>query len=353
MNDHRRCSLGEDSQARVVPLPIDEDRRVDSLHRLNLLDTPAEERFDRVTRLARRVLDVPVVTIGLVDSTREWFKSAIGMPYEQIARRASFSTLVVADERTVVSSDTRKDPRFEGNPLVTGEPYVRSFAGHPLRSKDGSTVGALVVYDFRPRDLSEADLSSLRDLAAIIDSEISVSTLTPALRELMTQTKESGETRIDSLTRLWNRSAVLDIIDREILYAKEVERPLSLVLVDIDQLKTVNDKFGTEKGDEVLVEVARRMRATLRPYDSTGRYGGEEFLILLPDADQQSAWSAAERVRADIAEAEILPGICITVAIGIATGARDTSRAGDLVRQAERSLFEAKKSGGNRVYAGK
>lgn len=335
-----------------MPLPIDEDRRVDSLRRLNLLDTPAEERFDRISRLARRVFDVPVVTIGLVDSTREWFKSAIGMPHEQVARRASFSALVVAEEAPVIAVDTRKDPRFEANPLVTGEPYVRSYAGYPLRSKDGNTVGALGIYDFRPRELSDSDLSSLRDLAAIADSEISVSTLTPALRELMTQTKQSGETRIDSLTRLWNRSAVLDIIDREILYAKEVQRPLSLVLVDIDHLKTVNDQFGTEKGDEVLVEVARRMRATLRPYDSIGRYGGEEFLILLPDADQQSAWSAAERVRADLAEAEILPGVRITVAVGIATGTRETSRAGELVRHAERSLFEAKKSGGNRVYAG-
>lgn len=345
--------MAGEPQARSAAVPIDEDRRVDSLHRLNLLDTPAEERFDRIGRLARRVFDVPIVTIGLVDSTREWFKSATGMPYEQIARRASFSAYVVSDERELVIADTRKDPRFVDNPLVTGEPYVRFFAGHPLRAKDGSTIGSLAIYDFRPRELSDVDLSSLRDLAAIVDGEIGISKMTPALRELMTQSKESRETRIDSLTRLWNRSAVLEIVDREILYAREVQRPLSLLLVDLDRLKAVNESFGTDKGDEVLVEVARRMRASLRPYDSIGRYGGEEFLILLPDADRQSAWSAAERIRADLAEARVLPDVRITVSVGTATGSPpDTPRSGDLVRQAERSLFEAKKSGGNRVHAG-
>lgn len=338
--------------ARTVPLPIDEDRRLDSLHRLGLLDTPAEERFDRICRIARRVLDVPIVTIGLVDATREWFKSTIGMPHEQIARRASFSAHVVADEKEIVVEDTRRDKRFESNPLVTGEPYVRAFAGYPLRSKEGSLVGSLSVYDLRPHKIDDTDLSTLRDLAAIADSELVISKMTPALRELVTDSRRSGEARIDSLTRLWNRAAVLDVVEREILYAREVQRPLSLMLVDVDHLKSVNDRFGTEKGDEVLVEIARRMRASLRPYDSIGRYGGEEFLILLPDADGQSSWSAAERIRADLAKTEVLPGIRMTVTVGIAAASGQALRPGDFVRQAERSLFEAKKSGGNRVYAG-
>lgn len=339
-----------EQQARNIPLPIDEDRRIDSLYRLNLLETPAEERFDRVVRLAKRVFDVPIVTIGLVDSTREWFKSAHGMPHEQISRRASFAAHVVAEEREIVTPDTRRNPRFESNPLVTGDPYVRFFAGYPLRSKDGGIVGAFSVYDFRPRQMAEEDLLTLRDLAAIIDAELAISRMTPALRELMRQMKTSGEARIDSLTRLWNRAAVLEIVDREILYAREVERPFSILLIDIDRLRSINDTHGAGSGDEVLVEVSRRMRATLRPYDSIGRYGGEEFLIMLPDAERDAAWAAAERIRADIANARMLDGADVTVTVGVATSSGDPGRPADLVRQAERALFEAKKSGGNRVY---
>ncbi|MDX1583909.1 MAG: sensor domain-containing diguanylate cyclase [Thermoanaerobaculia bacterium] len=335
-------------QARGIPIPIDEDRRIDSLQRLNLLETPAEERFDRITRLASRVFDVPIVTLGLVDSTREWFKSSTGMPHEQISRRASFAAHVIAEEREIVITDTRKDPRSASNPLVTGEPYIGFYAGYPLHSKDGSTVGALSINDLRPREFSEGDLSALRDLAAIIDTELAVSRMTPALRELMKQTRSSGEARIDPLTRLWNRAATLEIVDREVLYAREAGHSLSILLIDVDQLKAINDRFGVDTGDEVLGEIARRMRATLRPYDSIGRYGGEEFLILLPDAERDSAWSAAERIRSDLAKGEVLDGVEATVTIGVAAGR--TGNPGELVRRAERALFEAKRSGGNRVY---
>lgn len=342
--------MASEAQVRSASIPIDEDRRIDSLNRLSLLDTPAEERFDRVARLAARVFDVPMVTIGLVDSRREWFKSSIGMAHEQISRRASFASHIVAEEESIIVPDARRDDRFASNPLVTGEPYVRFFAGHPLRTRDGSTVGALTLYDMKPRELSEKDVATLRDLAAIIDGELATSRMTPALRELVTQNKRSAETRIDALTRLWNRAAMLEVVDREILYAREVERPVSMLLIDVDRLKAVNDRLGPQKGDEVLVEIARRMRASLRPYDSIGRYGGEEFLVLLPDADLEAAWSAAERIRSDLATGQIVPGVEVTVTVGVASGSGPATHSGDLVRQAERALFTGKNHGGNRAH---
>jgi diguanylate cyclase (GGDEF)-like protein len=337
-------------QLRAAATPLDEERRVTALRELNLLDTPAEERFDRIPRLAQRLFQVPIATVGLVDSTREWFKSSLGMPHQQIGRRVSFAAHVVAEEKEIVVADTHNDSRFAANLLVLEEPRLRFYAGYPLRSRDGSAVGAIGLYDVHPRTFGKADLASLRDLAAITDSELNVSRMTPALRELMNQARVTGEARIDPMTRLWNRAAVLEIVDREMTYAREVERPLSLLLVDVDGLKAVNDRFGTERGDEALVEISRRMRSTLRPYDSIGRYGGEEFLILLPDAAPEPAWSAGERLRAEMAEKPALPGVTLTISVGIASLSEDTVRSGDLVRKAERGLLEAKKTGGNRVY---
>jgi diguanylate cyclase (GGDEF)-like protein len=337
-------------QAPQASTPIDEERRMDAVRQLNILDTPAEERFDRIPRLARRLFQVPMATLGLVDSTREWFKASIGMQHEQVGRRVSFAAHIVAEEGEIVVPDTRNDPRFARNLLVVDEPYIRFFAGHPLRSRDGSVVGAICLYDVRSRGFDGDDLATLRDLAAITDAELNVSRLTPALRELMARARATGEARIDPMTRLWNRAAVLEIVDREIGYAREVVRPLSLLIVDVDGLKAVNDRYGTPRGDEALTEIARRLRSVLRPYDSIGRYGGEEFLILLPDAAPEAAWSAGERLRAEMAERAVLPGVPLTISVGIASLSGDMTRAGDLVRKAERGLLEVKKTGGNRVY---
>jgi DNA-binding response OmpR family regulator/phosphoribosyl 1,2-cyclic phosphodiesterase len=154
------------------PLPANERERIWALRRLNILDTPPEERFDRLTRLARRLFEVPIALVSLVDSERQWFKSCQGLAVRETPREVAFCAHAILSLDALVVSDALKDERFADNPIVTGEPHVRFYAGQPLAAPDGSRVGTLCIIDHRPRELSESDLEALRDLAALVEQEL-------------------------------------------------------------------------------------------------------------------------------------------------------------------------------------
>jgi signal transduction histidine kinase len=170
-----------DARSRGAPLRPDEDVRLAALRRLDILDTPPEERFDRVTRLARQMFDVPIVLVSLVDAERQWFKSCIGLPVSETPRGLSFCAYAIHEPGPLVVEDARRDPRFADNALVTGEPYIRFYAGHPLFSPDGFPLGTLCVIDRRPRTLGEADLAALGDLARLVEDELGAVELNRAL----------------------------------------------------------------------------------------------------------------------------------------------------------------------------
>lgn len=153
-------------------LPPDEDQRLLALRSLGLLDTPPEDRFDRITRLAATLLDMPIALVSLVDEKRQWFKSAYGLDVRQISRDISFCGHTILDESVFIVPDTQADPRFEDNPLVTGPPHIRFYAGQPLQTPSGQRVGTLCVIDRQPRHLTPSQLALLKDLAQITESEL-------------------------------------------------------------------------------------------------------------------------------------------------------------------------------------
>ncbi|MEZ5360895.1 MAG: GAF domain-containing protein [Bryobacterales bacterium] len=153
-------------------LPADESTRLQTLHSLGLLDTPPEERFDRVIRLARRIFDVPVAVISLVDAERQWFKSCLGLDVQETPREISFCGHTILSANALIVEDAQLDPRFCSNPLVTRPPHIRFYAGRPLFVGPGSAIGSLCVLDAKPRTFSSADHDSLRDLAAIVADEL-------------------------------------------------------------------------------------------------------------------------------------------------------------------------------------
>ena len=155
-------------------LPIDEDRRLATLRGLNILDTPPEERFDSLTRIAQRCLDAPIVLITLLDSNRQWFKSKQGLDTTETPRSVSFCGHAIHTDKAFVISDSTLDSRFADNPLVMGAPYIRFYAGQPLKARNGSRLGTLCVIDTKPRQLSQADLGLLRDLGGLIECELNL-----------------------------------------------------------------------------------------------------------------------------------------------------------------------------------
>jgi phosphoribosyl 1,2-cyclic phosphodiesterase/CheY-like chemotaxis protein len=153
-------------------IPENEQQRLASLRALQLLDTEPEDRFDRITRLARALLNAPIAAISLIDETRQWLKSCYGLGTKEISRDAAFCAHVVYDCEPLIVPDALLDERFADNPFVINEPRVRFYAGCPLVLDDGTCVGTLCVLDTRPRFLEGADIGGLRDLADLAVREI-------------------------------------------------------------------------------------------------------------------------------------------------------------------------------------
>jgi hypothetical protein len=148
-----------------------EEQRLASLHGLSILDTPPEERFDRITRLAASILNTPMASITLVDRDRQWFKSSYGLDAVESSRETSFCSHAVAAQDVLVVSDAFQDPRFSDNPLVTGSPRIRFYAGCPI-FVGPDCVGTVCVLDNRPRQIDDNSVSLLHDLAALAELEL-------------------------------------------------------------------------------------------------------------------------------------------------------------------------------------
>jgi PAS domain S-box-containing protein len=157
---------------RKPALPENDSRRVETLHDLQILDTGPEERFDRLARIAKSHYGVPIALVGLVDANRQWFKSCLGLDVTETDRRISFCGHAILEDKVLYVENALDDARFDDNPLVTGSPYIRFYAGAPLYAPDGMAVGSLCIVDTEPRRFSDSDFDVLRDLARCVESEL-------------------------------------------------------------------------------------------------------------------------------------------------------------------------------------
>lgn len=155
-----------------APIPANESERLRELHELLLLDTPPEERFDRVVRFAADQLDMPIALVSLVDEHRQWFKARIGLNVPETGRDISFCGHAILTPELFVVEDARLDPRFADNPLVIGAPHVRFYAGAPLRGPGGHAIGTLCVIDTVPRALSALERSILEALRGLVNEAL-------------------------------------------------------------------------------------------------------------------------------------------------------------------------------------
>ena len=153
-------------------IPVDEARRLAALHATSLFGTGPEEAFDRVTRMAAKLLKVPTALISLVGSDTQWFKSRCGFDAQYGSRDASFCGHAILLDQPMVVEDTTRDPRFSDNPNVTGAPHVRFYAGVQLYSVERAKLGTLCIIDSAPRELDADELTELHDLARMVEELI-------------------------------------------------------------------------------------------------------------------------------------------------------------------------------------
>lgn len=339
-----------------IAATADESERVTALHELQLLDTPAEERFDRITRMAARLMGAPVALVSLVDRERVWFKSAIGIDAAEVPREVAFCSHTILTDDGLLVEDLSSDPRFAHNPLVANPPRFRFYAGLPLTDPCGRRVGSICVLDLRPRSLSVEDRAALRDLATLATDEVRAVRQSEAQRAFLAAYQSlQRKALLDPLTKAWNRGAIVELLERELAHAEKIGSPLSVLMLDIDHFKQVNDRHGHLVGDCVIREVARRVRCCTREMDAVGRYGGEEFLVLLPKAAHAGALDCAERIRRAVASTPVPSDagpLGVTISIGAATCTATRAHTVEhLIRAADEALYAAKGAGRNRVHA--
>ena len=228
-----------------------ENERLAALERYDILDTPQEESFDRITRLAKTALNMPIVVISLVDANRQWFKSKQGIDTLETPRDISFCTHAIEGNEPLIIRNALDDPRFVDNPLVTGEPHIRFYVGIPLKTPSGHNIGTLCAIDQKPRDLSIDEIRILDDLARLVIEELEHRRI--AVNDYLTGAK----------TR---RSFQLDV-QKELDRAQRYNRPTSLIILDIDHFKKVNVKYGYVAGDAMLQNLASICKTNLRSVD--------------------------------------------------------------------------------------
>lgn len=318
------------------PIPADEEQRLRDLQRHAVLDTPADPHFERIVRLASEALEMPIALVSLVDRDRQWFLAHHGLEASETPRRMAFCAHAIADDAVLMVPDALADERFNTNPLVLESPRIRFYAGAPLRSSEGHNLGTLCVIDQRPRQLDPQQLAMLELMADLVMRELE-------LRRLSS---------LCPVTGLYNRSSFFSLGEQELQQARRNAQPLALFNFDIDDFRQINNRWGHQAGDQVLVDVCRVARQRLRPQDLFGRIGDEEFAVLLVNCDEVEAMAIAEAIRRDVAT---MPGVFSQsdyhpqISGGL-TSLMPTDRSfADFFYRADEALYLAKGNGRNQI----
>jgi diguanylate cyclase (GGDEF)-like protein len=312
--------------------PKNEDIRLAALRSLDILDTEPEERFDRLTRIAKRLFKVPIALVSFVDINRQWFKSCQGLEVKEMPRDISFCGHAILGDDIFIISDTLLDDRFYDNPLVINEPRIRFYAGIPLVISNEIRVGTLCLIDREPRILSEEDKELLRDLG-----QMAVQDLT--LVQLAT---------IDELTQISNRRGFSALALYALSLCKRMNKPASLFFFDLDFFKEINDRFGHAEGDIALINFSKILKDVFRESDVVGRLGGDEFVALLTNANQAETSLILHRLKKvleDFNTQNKSRGYEITYSVGVV--AFDSNRhqsINDLLAEGDRLMYEQKRN---------
>lgn len=322
----------------------EEADRLTILRSYDILDTKPEDKFDVFTRTAAAIFDAPYAVISFVDSDRQWFKSVArrGSPplRAETPRSVSFCTEAIeTPDEVLVVGDAERDPRFADNPFVTGAPGVRFYAGAPLRSPEGYALGTLCIFDVKPRALEPDKVQALSDLAA------GVSELLESRRSMLTLQSRGT---LDPLTGLLNRSGWTLAVGRELERARMRGEACAVLLVRVARFKEINELHGHATGDALLIELARRLRRTMRREDVVARSRGDEFTVLLPaPAERPDVRNVASRIVAALSAPCVANGHRITasVNVGSASYPEDAADGQALLAKAETSLYFARRAG--------
>ncbi|UTA47106.1 sensor domain-containing diguanylate cyclase [Simiduia sp. 21SJ11W-1] len=265
-------------------MPPNEPQRLAALRSLELFGKPPQERFDRYTRLARRLFNTPIALISLVEADELWFLSHQGLPLERAPRANAFCAQVVASNQPLLVPSARQDARFKHNPSVVGANGLQFYAGCPLCIDHKTTLGTLCILDKRPRNFGVDHLKQLNKLAQLASHALS---------------KHLPDT-VDGLTHISNRQGFKTLAQFVIDTGLERGRSTTLLLFNLKNFRPLNDHFGRAEGDVALKAFARLLCQGFRESDLVARLGGDKFAVLLGESDDAGAAIALDRFKKNL-----------------------------------------------------
>ncbi len=338
-----------------APIPMNEYDRLEALLELDVLDTPPNERLDEIVGLAADLCGAPMAALSLVDSNRQWFKSSRGLPCSETSRDDAFCAHTIMSESVMVVSDARTDARFFDNRLVTEEGF-RFYAGAPLISLSGHAIGTICVIDTVARSIEPWQQKMLEILARQAMAQLQLHRLVDDHNDVLDDLDMAHRNlhflaTHDPLTGVLNRRAVTDLIDGLAVANAGRSVASALMFIDLDHFKDVNDAYGHEAGDRVLVTIADRIHLGARGDDAVARLASDEFVVVIPNAARYAPEALARRLHEAIAVPVEHQGASISVSasIGIARWDDHVLSAGDLLRDASAAMNYAKLEGRNRT----
>ena len=448
-----------------------EARRMGSVKSLDILDTPPESDYDDLVKLAALIFHVPISTVSIVDSHRQWFKAAIGLATRETDRDISFCTHVVDQNENLVVENTKEDPRFADNPFVTHVPLLGFYAGVPLRTSDNNAIGTFCIMDQSPRKFSAQELETLKVLAnqamkllelrierkklreseqrwkfalegagdgvwdwdirsdniifskqwkemlgypesypitkiddwrqmvhpediAMVVQNIEnclnkksdhyrvefrllcqdkswkwilsravvvawgadgvanrmVGTHTDISQRKLSEELIWKQANFDALTGLPNRRMFFDRLEKEIKRSARAKQIFALMFIDLDGFKLVNDNYGHDVGDKLLIEVSHRINDCIRESDTVARLGGDEFTTLIINISNVSdAVKIAKKILSALNQPFALGEhkVNLSTSIGISIYPEHSTKADVLVSKADSAMYAAKDKGKN------
>jgi diguanylate cyclase (GGDEF)-like protein len=315
-----------------------------------LLISIDEQHAQRIRRIGRKLLRVSncLITFGAVtekQSDKERSMAAI---------EAQFSDSLPLSGAPEFVPDAKSHKSLSKHRLVVGAPYIRFYASHPIRNEVDEIVGNVRLIDYSPRVLGDEEKLLLSDLAVLVERELRFISMVATRQDLLKKNWSlRRDSMIDPLVGTWNRTAITRLLKQEIEQCKKDDKPLSLVMTDVDALKKLNTTYGRVQGDNLLIKVVSRLRSCIRPHDTLGRYDGGKFLILLPGASHDVAKLVAERLQNAVkSNSEKIGKVKVVVTVTSGTVSTDKfpiTDSDELISIVSAALASAQKLGHNSI----
>lgn len=361
----------------AVSWSTEETSRLAKLQDYCILDTLPDTTYDELAELTAQACQMPAALVTFVDTNRLWVKARVGTDISETPRYQAFCDQTIQNAEPLIIEDALQHPQFRNNPLVTGPPHVRFYAGHPLVTPDGYALGTLCVLDYQPRRMSTQQLNMLKVLSHQVVAQMELSRHAHQLQQVNNSIEQRVTERThslraslhrllkvqsdllkreaasrhnalhDPLTGLPNRSYFLQRLEQSVqLTRRNSNHQYAVLFIDLDSFKPVNDMLGHDVGDQLLTHVADRIKRLLRKSDLVARLGGDEFVVLLDDiVGRNEAITAVRRIQWHLEQPFTVADrqLSISASIGIALSQQGYQQAESVLRDADTAMYQAKR----------